>query len=930
MNIKKKLFFFLITLLMSLFLPNYVVAATTFSSLDTQGKLLNFANPVKVSGTGVVTNAKQGDVYKYTNVIMVDGVQVNAVVTITELVNMTTLVFDDPAPNPSGGGGRADGNSYTTSFGGVVPEAAIFAPQEWSADKTKEAYATFVISFQDTTGKPLVLKNVYNNSLDMESTEYNAYGGFSSYLVSADNKTNTAKHVIATPSGTNIRFSSSDCTGDNGLYIKDQSRVQAKFATISTLTIKLGQFANGKVPNDSGSYSSCTNSSQRYYGAIFVQDSFIDTPGTQIEVTAPTVNLLTTTNTTPTISGTIGGTVSTASPKGSALSGSDTFSVLVNGVTYTNTAPTLPSGKLVITGTTWSLQFLTPLAANTSTNLAYEVIATRNGVLVDQTNNELVITPTCVSPQVLNGTGTACVTPAASDTLWCHSGDGVSYSKSILASTDYSHVTHEFDQEAVGGKCPDEVLACVPPQILNAAGTACVTPVTSGTACTPITNPLTNIPADSDYDGKKITICHFPPGSTTGVNINTISVTAVDTHVSHHGDSIWESSKACPATTTSCDTPPTVNSPTTTDKIAASFSGNVGTSTTLTITIAGTSVSNVTITPVTKNGTWTYTAPVIAAGTYPVTVTGDGGTATGTLTVTASVNPTVQTKATTDKVAILLDGTAGSSSSLQIQIKNSAGAIQDSGTATIIGSTWTFMMPKALPAGTYSIVAIGDAAHGNLTGSGTLTVTSSVSPTVDKKTTTEKVAVPLTGSVGSSTSLTITVKDSTGITKATGTAIITGTTWTYTPIVLPAGTYDVTATGDTAHGSLVDDSKDELVVTAISPPTVVTQTTFDTTPIIEGTVGAVALETGEAFTVSVNGKTYTNGVDTNLVVTGTGWKLTILVDIPGSATAYPVVATRGSAPDTTTGTGQLTITPCALPKVVNSAKTACVDPVPTV
>jgi|GEM_PF-2410031 len=566
---------------------------------------------------------------------------------------------------------------------------------------------------------------------------------------------------------------------------------------------------------------------------------------------------------------------------------------------------------------------------------------------------------------------------------------------------------------------------------LNKDGSACVP--TSGTACTPITNPLTNIPAGSDYDGKKITICHFPPGNPNNVQQITISINALQKHLSHHDDAIWEEGKNCPATTTSCATPPTVDlgqkatdyavpvitggvfgtstrltitvknaatnvvtsigtatktasngwtvtgttnlpagtydviatgdtglvdntfnelvvsasviptvdNKTTTDKVAVPLTGTSGTSISLIITVKNSNntivATSSTITP--TGGNWTYTPPILPAGTYNVIATGDAAhgslvdTTSGELVISASVIPTVDNKTTIDTVAVPLTGNVGTSTSLQIQVQNSSNSIVDSGTATIIGTGWSFL-PKVLPAGTYNVIAIGDAAHGSLVDitSGELVISASVIPTVDNKTTTEKVAVPLTGLVGSSTALTITVKDSSGISKATGTAIITGTTWTYTPIVLPAGTYEVVATGDVAHGSLVDDSKDELVVNAIAPPTVESQTTFDTTPVIKGTVGTVGLETGEAFTVSVNGITYTNGVDANLVVNGTNWTLAILADkeIPGKVAPYDVVATRDSAPNAKTGSGTLTITPCALPKVVNAAGTECIAPVPTV
>ncbi|MEQ9494265.1 MAG: hypothetical protein RJP96_11685, partial [Algiphilus sp.] len=54
-------------------------------------------------------------------------------------------------------------------------------------------------------------------------------------------------------------------------------------------------------------------------------------------------------------------------------------------------------------------------------------------------------------------------------------------------------------------------------------------------------------------------------------------------------------------------------------------------------------------------------------------------------------------------------------------------------------------------------------------------------------------------------------------------------------------------------------------------PTVVSQTTNDTTPTISGTATVGA---GETLTVTVDGVTYTAG-DGNLTLTGTSWSLTI-------------------------------------------------------
>src|SRR5699024_4478082 len=106
---------------------------------------------------------------------------------------------------------------------------------------------------------------------------------------------------------------------------------------------------------------------------------------------------------------------------------------------------------------------------------------------------------------------------------------------------------------------------------------------------------------------------------------------------------------------------------------------------------------------------------------------------------------------------------------------------------------------------------------------------------------------------------------------------------------IPDGTYDVVATAtDLAGNSSVDLTTDELLIdpNALTTPTVVTQLTNDTTPLITGTADST-----DDLTVEVNGVTYTEG-DGNLTDDGSnGWSLQIPDgnEIPDGV--YDVVAT---------------------------------------
>lgn len=1097
-------------------------AAFTFSAYDTQGRLLNFSNPSRIVGTGKSDGdgqAYQGDKYKYTNVITINNTQINAIVTVVQISNATLNYFDDNSPNPTPRDSTRSQTIngivyYKTSFGQSVPETAIWAPRITANDKTKDAFVKFQVDFQDVQGKPVVLKNVYNNTLDDESIEYNEYGGFVSYRFSSDNKFNNEQRMVATPGQNgNIKFSNTNCAGNGGLYITDSSRVQTKFDTITSLTIINGQFPTNAalVPDGNGGFTKCGNTSTRAYGAIFVQDEFVEQPGTPIEFTAPTVNLLTTSDTTPSLTGTIGGeigrfppyssdvfdlsgisnfgqdritikqqvvigggalvsngnievgasaqikadtltpttysfpegnynqrfseqvvygtqtnnwqyveaplkqpinaslwktrqiaplsipslsgscpsvtvmddqvqellpgcygdivvrnratvklkggtyvfnkfeviqnavatiqfdvatkafegyvktaltldsqltfkevdgnapppnrirwyanqsadiifgghdstiyghiiapnakvivdlrtilggtikakslelrenatictpaseetyrqnltagscpTVSTAVQKGSSLITGDTFSVILNGVTYDQGNP-----NLIIKDINWTLAVPTPLAVGT-----YEVVAKRNNILVDQTTNELVITPICILPQVLNAAGTGCVTPTQTDTLICHSGDGLSYTKLLVPSTGVTnHETHSFDVQAdANGNCPITPVVCVAPQIRDVATNTCI-----NLTCTP-PNVL-NAAGDA---------CVVKP------------------------------------------TPPTVNVQSTFDTTPL-ITGKVG---------------NL---PLESNETFTV---LVNNVTYTA---GDGHLGIVNLDWTLTIP-------------------AGKEMTSRVQpydVTASRGALVDttSGELTIKGCT----LPTVLNANSDACISPIPSVE-----SQTLNVNTVVSPVL--RGTVGEVAL------GASETFSVTIKASVPQTYSKGDAalVISGVNWTLTvPVAkaLSAGTYDIDVTRNT---TAKDITVNELIINLVcnvgqvavngscvstaTLPTVDSLITDDPTPAITGTVGGSNLGGGESFSVQVNGKVYANTSELSIV--NKNWTLTIPLSASLNPGVYDVLATRnpGSINATTdTTTNELTLQPCSSPKIMkNTGECALPNLVPTV
>ena len=175
-------------------------------------------------------------------------------------------------------------------------------------------------------------------------------------------------------------------------------------------------------------------------------------------------------------------------------------------------------------------------------------------------------------------------------------------------------------------------------------------------------------------------------------------------------------------------------------------------------------------------------------------------------------------------------------------------------------------------------------------------------PTVNSQVTNDDTPV-ITGTADSADDLTVTVNGVT-YTEGDGNLVDNGDgTWTLTIPAgneIPDGTYDVTATTTDGTNSLTDATTNELVVdTAITTPTVDSQTTNDDTPVITGTA-----DSADDLTVTVNGVTYTEG-DGNLVDNGDGtWTLTIPAGSELPDDTYDVVATvtdgTNTASDATT------------------------------
>src|SRR5688572_7009364 len=309
----------------------------TAPPVNVGGATLDFDGANRTLESGVA--GAVGAVYKYSDVATINGTQIDAYVTITGITNATLVNIDNDAPAgyvpPVG----------TTAVNVFAPEISVTAAN---------GKIDFAINFKDPNGNDLTLLNFYNNSLDIDAAggaqQFVEYGGFNS--VTTSNATDLA--MSASPGTDRLRFTGT--SNYAGLIVNDVGRVQANFDGISTLQMSMG--ATG-----------ATGGAQQY-GSLFSAVSF----GSAVTITAPTLDLLTTVDTTPILTGSVG-----TAP----LGGGETFSVTVNGTTYT-----IANG-LGISGTTWSLELPTALASG-----QYDVRAIRSSAgldIADQTQLELTI-----------------------------------------------------------------------------------------------------------------------------------------------------------------------------------------------------------------------------------------------------------------------------------------------------------------------------------------------------------------------------------------------------------------------------------------------------------------------------------------------------------------------------------------------------------
>lgn len=227
--------------LLFIMLANLLPAQTTVNVATGTLQFLN-ANRVSIVGNGTAV----GDKILYTNVITLNGQQVDCIVTTISLTNGTFTL-------PSGGSGTPHDYSSTTGTGLSANSDAYFSPtfNFNSGGGSARFRFQFILggSYNATTnptGTPIILENLRLNTYDLDgngtsgTNQYAEFGGFSSYTLG--NPTNLTPSYNSASGLTKFR---SNISTNISSITDSRQRATVDFASISEFDLLVGSDGGG-------------------------------------------------------------------------------------------------------------------------------------------------------------------------------------------------------------------------------------------------------------------------------------------------------------------------------------------------------------------------------------------------------------------------------------------------------------------------------------------------------------------------------------------------------------------------------------------------------------------------------------------------------------------------------------------------------------
>lgn len=925
-----------------------------------------------IPGVGALSEGTYDVVATATDAVGNSAVDVTADELVVDLTapatpTVNTLVANDPTPLLTGTATLGPGETLAVDFNG----------RSYSVGDGNLTFIGNTWSLQIPSGDALVSDGTY----DVVATASDAAGNSSIDVTSSEYTFDTALPDLPTVNPQAANDTTPNITGTVNLAPDESLSVEVNGVVYHPIGGRLtvsGNTWNLAIPGANALAEGI------YDVTATVTDSLgnqaVDLTNSELTIdrtppATPTVDLLTSNDSTPLLSGT------------AVLGPGETLTVAANGITYVS-----GDGNLSLSGSTWSLQI--PTAQEFLVDGTYDIVATATdaagNVATDVTNGEFVLDTVPPAAPTVNALITNDVTPAitgtavlAGDELLTVSVNGVAHALgagnlSITGSDwtllipaadalpegiyDVSATTTDSLGNANSDVTSDELVIDVTPPAVPSADVIAsnnATPQLTGTATLGPGESLTVTVAGQSYsvgDGNLVLTgtswsLQIPPSNaftTDGV----YDVTATVTDAA--GNSTDDPSSGEFTYDTTPPSAPTVNgllTNNTTPAITGTATLDVNESLSVVVDGQAYNLGGGQLSIVGSN--WSLAIPAanaLSEGPYNVIATAydavgnsasDGTIDELVIDLTPPAIPTVNTIVSNDPTP-LLSGTAvlGVGETLTVSFDGSTYALGD-GNLSLQGNTWLLDIPtpqQLTTDGTYDVVATATDAAGNSATditSGEYTLDSSLpDAAIVNFLSTNNTTPTITGTVNLALgdSLAITIDGQTYV-PGDGHLVVVGSDWSLTippSNVLVESVYDVVATTTNALGSTNTDATVNELDIDLTPPSAPT-TDFlianDSTPMLTGTI---AVEPGGTMSVSANGVVYTEG-DGSLSRVGTVWTLQVPTAnaFPADGT-YDIVATSTDAAgnassDSTTGEFTLdTVLPD--PPTVNALTTNDVTP----
>lgn len=237
--------------------PHTTPAFASTPTYDANNGLLSFIAPNPPNTSNVLEGGVAGSSFRFDNVITITGVEIDAIVEIVELQNSGS--------GQDSGVVRSDNAMDRIDDNDTDPDLEVEF-QNYAPDGTL-GYVVFDIQFVNNASQAVSLEDVALTVTDVDNDQFVQFGGLSSYRLadsrgvtdvvdqagagSASFTTSLGAPMSATvPAGSVHFFASGGSSSSDSAAEQEKHWVQAQFATVSILRVKLGSYEQGNAVMD--------------------------------------------------------------------------------------------------------------------------------------------------------------------------------------------------------------------------------------------------------------------------------------------------------------------------------------------------------------------------------------------------------------------------------------------------------------------------------------------------------------------------------------------------------------------------------------------------------------------------------------------------------------------------------------------------------